>query len=81
MKKKTVIIILAVVVIIAVVLGFTLLKNNSNNKPRYRTEKVSRGDIEAVVTATGTLNPVVLVEVGSQVSGKIEKFMSISIPR
>ncbi|MCX8159556.1 MAG: efflux RND transporter periplasmic adaptor subunit [Candidatus Saccharicenans sp.] len=73
MKKKTVIIILAVVVIVGLVLGFTLLKKGSNNKPKYRTDKVTRGDIEAVVTATGTLNPVVLVEVGSQVSGKIEK--------
>lgn len=73
MKKKTVIIILAVVVIVGLVLGFSLLKKGSNNKPKYRTEKVTRGDIEAVVTATGTLNPVVLVEVGSQVSGKIEK--------
>lgn len=73
MKKKTIIIILAVVVIIGLVLGFNLLRKGSNNKPKYRTDKVTRGDIEAVVTATGTLNPVVLVEVGSQVSGKIEK--------
>ncbi|MCR4395604.1 MAG: efflux RND transporter periplasmic adaptor subunit, partial [Candidatus Saccharicenans sp.] len=73
MKKKTVFIILAIVVIVGLVLGFTLLKKGSNNTPKYRTEKVTRGDIEAVVTATGTLNPVVLVEVGSQVSGKIEK--------
>ncbi|MBC7348638.1 MAG: efflux RND transporter periplasmic adaptor subunit [Candidatus Aminicenantes bacterium] len=73
MKKKTLFIILALVVIVGLVLGFTLLKKGSNNKPKYRTEKVTRGDVEAVVTATGTLNPVVLVEVGSQVSGKIEK--------
>lgn len=73
MTKKTLFIILAIVVIIGLVLGFTLLNKGSNNKPKYRTEKVTRGDIEAVVTATGTLNPVVLVEVGSQVSGKIEK--------
>ncbi|MGB9893349.1 MAG: efflux RND transporter periplasmic adaptor subunit, partial [Candidatus Saccharicenans sp.] len=57
----------------SLVVGFTLVKKNSSNKPKYRTEKVSRGDIESVVTATGTLNPVVLVDVGSQVSGKIEK--------
>ena len=73
MKKKTLFIILAIVVIVGLVLGFTLLKKGSNNKPKYRAEKVTRGDVEAVVTATGTLNPVVLVEVGSQVSGKIEK--------
>lgn len=73
MKKKTLFIIIAIVVIVGLVVGFTLVKKSSNNKPKYRTEKVSRGDIEAVVTATGTLNPVVLVQVGSQVSGRIEK--------
>ncbi|HEK85542.1 MAG TPA: efflux RND transporter periplasmic adaptor subunit [Candidatus Aminicenantes bacterium] len=73
MKKKTLFIIIAIVVTIGLVVGFTLLKKGSNSKLKYRTEKVSRGDIETVVTATGTLNPVVLVDVGSQVSGKIEK--------
>ncbi|MDD8030413.1 MAG: efflux RND transporter periplasmic adaptor subunit [Acidobacteriota bacterium] len=73
MKKKTLFIIAGIVVIVALVVGFTLLNNSSNGKLQYRTEKVDRGDIEAVVMATGQLNPVVLVEVGSQVSGKIEK--------
>jgi len=72
MKKRTVIII-ALVAIAGLVVGFTLMGKNSNNKPKYRLEKVARGDIEVMVTATGTLNPVVLVDVGSQVSGKIEK--------
>ncbi len=73
MKKKTLFIILAVIIVIGLVVGFSLAKKGSNHKPKYRTEKVTRGDIEAVVTASGTLNPVVLVEVGSQVSGRIEK--------
>jgi len=72
MKKKTLIII-ALVVIAGLVVGFTLMGKNSNNKPKYRLEKVARGDIQMIVTATGTLNPVILVDVGSQVSGKIEK--------
>ncbi|MCI4444802.1 MAG: efflux RND transporter periplasmic adaptor subunit [Candidatus Aminicenantes bacterium] len=73
MKKKTLFITIAIVVIIGLVVGFTLLKKSSSSKPKYRTEKIGRGDIESVVTCTGTLNPVVLVDVGSQVSGKIEK--------
>lgn len=73
MKKKTLLIIIALVVIVGLVVGFTLIKKSSNKQPKYRTEKVTRGDIESVVTATGTLNPVVLVQVGSQVSGRIEK--------
>lgn len=73
MKKKTLIIIIALVVIAGLVVGFTLMGKSSNNKPKYRLEKVARGDIQMIVTATGTLNPVILVDVGSQVSGKIEK--------
>ena len=37
----------------------------------YKTALVDRGPITAIVTATGTVNPVVSVQVGSQVSGKI----------
>lgn len=41
--------------------------------PEYRLTKVERGDITAVVSATGTLNPVVSVSVGSQVSGQVKE--------
>jgi HlyD family secretion protein len=41
--------------------------------PAYRTAKVERGDLTATVTAAGTLNAVVQVEVGSQVSGQIKE--------
>jgi HlyD family secretion protein len=39
----------------------------------YQTATISRGPITQAVTATGTLNPVVNVQVGSQVSGNIAK--------
>ena len=37
--------------------------------PEYRLAKVERGSITAAVSATGTLSPVVSVQVGSQISG------------
>lgn len=40
---------------------------------RYRVAKVGRGDIIKAVSANGTLNPVVLVNVGTQVSGTVAK--------
>jgi HlyD family secretion protein len=40
---------------------------------QYKTALVDRGPITSIVTATGTVNPVVSVLVGSQVSGKIAK--------
>lgn len=39
----------------------------------YRLAKVERGSITAAVSATGTLNPVVSVQVGSQVSGQVQE--------
>lgn len=41
--------------------------------PDYNTQPVERGDLVQTVTATGTLNPVLDVTVGSQVSGRICK--------
>lgn len=38
---------------------------------RYKTQLVERGDIAQNITANGTLNPVVLVNVGTQVSGTV----------
>ena len=43
---------------------------------KYRMSKVERGDITAYVSATGTLNPVIMVQVGTQVSGTIEKLFA-----
>jgi HlyD family secretion protein len=45
-------------------------QNGSNQ--RYRLVRVERGEISSTVTATGTINPVVTVLVGSQVSGTIK---------
>src|SRR5438445_9639548 len=42
----------------------------------YQTATITRGPITQAVTATGTLNPVVNVQVGSQVSGNIAKLFA-----
>ena len=44
-------------------------------RAKYRIAKVERGDITAYVSATGTLNPVIMVQVGTQVSGTIDKLL------
>lgn len=46
-----------------------------NNAPEYLTSTVERGDIVASVSASGTLNPVKSVSVGSQVSGQIKELL------
>ena len=40
---------------------------------QYQTQVVERGDLTQSVSANGTLNPVVLVNVGTQVSGTVKK--------
>ncbi len=47
--------------------------HEANPEERFRSESVSRGDIAQTVSANGTLNPVVLVDVGTQVSGTLQK--------
>src|SRR5215469_3413340 len=46
---------------------------NRNGQTQHFTAKVERGDISDVVEATGTINAVITVQVGSQVSGTIAK--------
>lgn len=43
-----------------------------NEPVRYRMARVEKGDIVAMISATGTINPVINVQVGSQVSGIIQ---------
>jgi HlyD family secretion protein len=44
--------------------------------PEYQTATVTRGDLVQLVTASGTLNPVLNVQVGSQISGNIQKLFA-----
>ncbi|MGB8960157.1 MAG: efflux RND transporter periplasmic adaptor subunit, partial [Candidatus Aminicenantales bacterium] len=73
MKKKVIWIIVALVIITGAILGLTVFKSGKNGLVKYRTEVIGRGDIEALVVTSGTLNPIETVDVGAQVSGKIEK--------
>ena len=54
----------------AVVYGWWSMRGSA---PDYRLAKIERGGITAAVSATGTVSPVVSVQVGSQVSGQIKE--------
>lgn len=71
--KRKIIITLIVIVVVAVGAKFLLGGSGSNNRLSYTTVTVSRSDISNSVTATGTIEPVTEVEVGTQVSGIIDK--------
>lgn len=61
------------VIVVAVVIevGHRFWGGQSDVAVEYRTTPVTRGDVTQIVTAGGALNPVQLVEVGSQISGSI----------
>jgi HlyD family secretion protein len=63
-------ILVGVVVAIGLFAAFGL---NRNAQAQHFTAKVERGEIDDVVEATGTINAVITVQVGSQVSGSIAK--------
>ncbi len=63
-------IILTSVIVIGVIAAFGY---THRDQPQYFTAKAERGDIRDVVDATGTINAVTTVLVGSQVSGRIAK--------
>jgi HlyD family secretion protein len=67
---------LLVAVIGLLVLLFAVHQCGQRGAANYQTTAVSRGPITQAVTATGTLNPVVNVQVGSQVSGNIAKLFA-----
>jgi len=63
---------LAAGLIIALAVIGELWRMHSQNAITYETVPLERGPVQASVTATGTLNAVVDVQVGSQVSGNIK---------
>ena len=66
---------LVILIIVGGVTGAVVwhFMNSGSSAPQFQTQGVERGDIIQAVTATGTLNPVTNVTVGSQISGNIQK--------
>jgi HlyD family secretion protein len=74
MKKKYWILIIIIIVLAAVGAWF-LFGNKNEAAVQYRTAKAEMGDLRIVVTATGTLQADTTVQVGTQVSGIIDKIL------
>jgi HlyD family secretion protein len=58
------------------ILAFVVRQCRNAGAANYQTASITRGPVTQAVTATGTLNPVVNVQVGSQVSGNIAKLFA-----
>lgn len=73
MKKKKIILIAVSLAILAGGGVWLFGGSTAKHKVTYATATVSKGEISESVTATGTIEPVTEVEVGTQVSGIIDK--------
>src|SRR2546428_14144759 len=69
---STIWVVIFLVAALAVGAGFWFWKRADDKEVTYQAVAVTRGEITQFVTATGTLNPVTNVTVGSQISGIIQ---------
>ena len=72
MKTKVLISIASIILLFSVT-GYYFYFRTTAEEIQFRMEKVTKGDVQVVVTATGTLSAVRTVQVGSQVSGTLQK--------
>ncbi len=76
MAMKRILWVLMVAVVVAGgAWGYTYTQGRGNT-PKYRTARVEQGALTAAVSATGNLNAVTTVQVGSQVSGQIKELLA-----
>ncbi len=71
--KKKIILVIVIVGVIAAGFGIAGLLSPKKEAIQLKTEKIGRATISNTVTATGTLEANVTVEVGTQVSGRIDR--------
>ena len=72
MEKKLKKIIIGAVV---VALGGIYMFGDEKKTDEYITKKIEKGDITEKITATGTINPISTVNIGTQVSGSISEIL------
>ena len=73
-RRKLSLISILLVLILTGVAGFYWF-SNGNRKQSFRTAPIERGELLSTISSTGTLNAVVTVQVGTQVSGTIQQLL------
>lgn len=74
-RKRILLIIFTILVLAGTGYGFRLWSQGAKESP-YISVEVQKGNVTQVVTATGSLSAVITVQVGSQVSGAIDKLFA-----
>ncbi|MCG6918487.1 MAG: efflux RND transporter periplasmic adaptor subunit [Deltaproteobacteria bacterium] len=70
--KRWLVVTALVLIVVAVAVVIIWKTAGKTNSMHYKTQDVQRGDLTVIVTATGTLEPINQVDVGSEVSGTIK---------
>jgi HlyD family secretion protein len=73
--RRVLFFVLLVIIAIGAV-AIYLFSNSGNERTTYRLARIERGPIISTVSSTGTLNAVITVQVGSQVSGQIMELLA-----
>jgi HlyD family secretion protein len=73
LPDKRILVIIIVAVIAALALTVYLLRG-SGKSAGFKTVQVKRGDLQSTISATGTVEPEEVVDIGAQVAGKIVSF-------
>ena len=71
---KTVLVVLVVVGVVVGGAAYYVTRGSTDAPMSFRTATVKRADLIATISATGTVEPEEVVDVGAQVAGKIERF-------
>src|SRR5581483_9910180 len=72
--RKTLFLIAAIAVGLLSVAGYRSLLGRATHLDQFVTEPIKRGDLLATFSATGTVEPEDVVDVGAQVAGQIKEF-------
>ncbi|WBU89065.1 efflux RND transporter periplasmic adaptor subunit [Cellulophaga omnivescoria] len=73
MKTKNKIVIASITVLVIALVGYSFITNEDNTIIQAQTVTAKKANVATIVTATGTIEPITQVEVGTQVSGVVEK--------
>ncbi|WP_452229944.1 MULTISPECIES: efflux RND transporter periplasmic adaptor subunit [unclassified Lacinutrix] len=73
MKTKKKIIITSAIIVLLAVIAYSFIKGDDAIIVEAKTIVAKKADVTTMVTATGTMEPITQVEVGTQVSGVVEK--------
>jgi HlyD family secretion protein len=71
---KSILTLLLILGIAGAGLGWWYFNSNGNHPTAFRTVPIERGDIQATISATGTIEPEEVIDVGAQVAGQIKNF-------